>query len=89
MTNSEKDYSMPNKQIMCQLLVEKYGISFDIATLAKAIGVSKSKCDQFFMKFSDKEILEKNLLPNFKKIGKRRIWTATAVADWLTQTEKA
>ncbi|MDD4505850.1 MAG: hypothetical protein PHE60_05740 [Sulfurospirillaceae bacterium] len=80
---------MSDKQIMCQLLVEKYGISFDIATLAKAIGVSKSKCDQFFMKFSDDQIMKMNVLPNFKKIGKRRIWTATAVADWLTQTEKA
>lgn len=79
---------MSDKQIMCQLLVDKYGISFDIATLAKAIGISKSKCDQFFMKFTDEQIIKMNVLPSFKKIGKRRIWTATAVAEWLTTTEK-
>lgn len=79
---------MSDKQIMCQLLVEKYGISFNIATLAKAIGVSKSKCDQFFMKFSDEQIIKMKVLPSFKKIGNRRIWTATAVAEWLTATEK-
>lgn len=80
---------MSNKQIMCQMLVEKYGISFDIATLAKVIGISKSKCDQFFMKFTDEQIIKMNVLPSFRKIGKRRIWTATAVAEWLTTTEKA
>ncbi|WP_263832860.1 hypothetical protein [Sulfurospirillum oryzae] len=80
---------MNDRQLICEMLVNRYGMSFDIATLAKAIGVSKSKCDQFFMKFSDEQVIKNNILPRFKKIGRRRIWTAMSVASWLCETEKA
>lgn len=80
---------MSDKQIMSQLLVDKYGISFDVNTLSKIIGISKSKCNLFFMQYTDQQILNMNILPAFKRVGKRRIWTATAVAEWLTSTEKA
>jgi len=78
-----------NKKFLFESICKEHGISLDLKSLAHIIGISASKANKIFMDYTEKQIIEKNILPRFKKIGRRRIWTAASIAEWLDETEKA
>jgi len=86
MNNAEEKHD--KIKILNSSLEKKYGITFDVNSLYKAITSSRSKIDKLLADFSEEEIRQKNILPAWKWVGAKRVWTSINTAIWLLETKK-
>ncbi len=72
-----------------KIIFEKYQtMGLNIKQMSKVIGISSSKTTKIFSDFPEKIILEKNMLPPWKKIGGTRLWDIEIILKWNSETEK-
>ena len=72
-----------------KIIFEKYEtMGLSIKQMSEVIGISSSKTTKMFSDFSEKQILEKNMLPPWKKIGGTRLWDVEIILKWNSETEK-
>lgn len=70
-----------------KIIFEKYEtMGLNIKQMSKVIGISSSKTTKIFSDFSEKIILEKNMLPPWKKIGGTRLWDIEIILKWNSET---
>ena len=73
-----------------KIVFEKYQtMGLNIKQMSKVIGISSSKTTKIFSDFPEKIILEKNMLPPWKKIGGTRLWDIEIILKWNSETENA
>lgn len=66
-----------------EAIIECYGFSVGIRDLAKIINISYSKLCKLLADFTLIEIVQNNILPRYKMVGKKRIWFAIDIAQWM------
>ena len=72
-----------------KIIFEKYEtMGLNIKQMSKVIGISSSKTTKIFSDFPEKIILEKNMLPPWKKIGGTRLWDIEIILKWNSETVK-
>ena len=70
-----------------KIIFEKYEtMGLNIKQMSKVIGISSSKTTKIFSDFPEKIILEKNMLPPWKKIGGTRLWDIEIILKWNSET---
>lgn len=70
-----------------KIIFEKYEtMGLNIKQMSKVIGISSSKTTKIFSDFPEKIILEKNMLPPWKKIGGTRLWDIEIILNWNSET---
>ena len=73
-----------------KIIFEKYEtMGLNIKQMSKVIGISSSKTTKIFSDFPEKIILEKNMLPPWKKIGGTRLWDIEIILKWNSETVNA
>ena len=72
-----------------KIVFEKYQtMGLNIKQMSKVIGISSSKTTKIFSDFPEKIILEKNMLPPWKKIGGTRLLDIEIILKWNIETVK-
>ena len=71
-----------------KMIYEKYQkMNLDIKEMSQVIGISSSKVTKLFSDLGEAQILKRKLLPRWRKIGKRRLWSIQEIIEWNDGTE--
>ena len=71
-----------------KMIYEKYQkMNLTMSEMCQVIGISTSKATKLFINIGEAQIIKSKLLPKWRKIGKKRLWSIQEIIEWNDGTE--